>query len=67
MLEGRDSEPIREHIENVILNQYDRLRFEKSDVGAKTLVTVATSGHNKPQPAHPTSKRVKQNSTFEDE
>ena len=35
VLDGGDDEPTRAHIEKVILNQYDRLRAERSEVGAK--------------------------------
>lgn len=55
MVEGRDSEPTREHIDKVILNQYDRLRSETSEVDAKGLV-AEIPGHNKPQPADSKSK-----------
>ena len=67
MLGGGDGEPTREHIEKVILKQYDRLRSEKSDAGAKALVAATTPGHNKPQPAPSKSKRGKQRSNFEGE
>ena len=50
MLERGDDEPSRVHIETFILNQYDRLRAERSEVGAKSLIITATPGHYKPQP-----------------
>ena len=48
MLEGGGDEPTRTHIEKAILYQYDRLRAEKSEAGAKALAVAATPGHNKP-------------------
>ena len=41
MLEGRNDEPTRAHVEKVTLNQYDRLRAEKSKAGAKALAVAA--------------------------
>lgn len=67
MLQRRDSEPTREHIEKVILNQYDGLRSDKSEAGAKALEATAIVGHNKPQPTHPKSKQGKQRVKFEEE
>ena len=56
ILEEGDNEPIRVHIEKVILNQYGRLRAEKSKAGAKALAVMATPGHHKSQPAPSKSK-----------
>ena len=50
MLEGVEDKSTRAHIEKVILNQYDRLRAENSEAGAKALAVVATPGHYKSQP-----------------
>ena len=64
MLEGGDDEPTRAYIENVILYQYDRLRAETSEAGAKELAVAATVGHHKPPPAPSKSKWGKQRSKF---
>ena len=49
MLEERYDELTRAHIEKVILNQYERMRAEASEAGAKALVVTATPGYHKPQ------------------
>ena len=54
MLKGGGDGPTRAYIEKVILSQYDRLRAEMSETGAKALAVMATSGtlgHQKLQPA----------------
>ena len=67
MLEGGDDEPTRAHIDKVILNQYERLKAEKSEAGMKTLAVVVTPVHHKPQPAPSNSKWGKQRSKFDGE
>lgn len=60
ILEGGDDDHKRAPIEQVILNQYERLRAEKSEARAKALAVVATPGHQNPQPAPSKSKWRKQ-------
>ena len=67
MLEGGHDEPTRAHIDEVILNQYDRLRAERSEVGAEALGVAATPGNHKSQPAPSKSKWGKQRLTFDGE
>ena len=67
MLEEGNDERTRAHIEKVVLNQYERLRAEKSVPWAKGLAVAATSGHHKPQPAPLKCKWGKQRSEFDGE
>ena len=67
MLEGRNDEPTRAHIEKVTLNQYDRLRAEKSKAGAKALAVAAAPGYHEPQSVLLESKWAKQRSKFDGE
>ena len=56
MREGGEDGSTRVHFERVILNQYERLRAENSEAGAKALAVAETPGHHKPQPAPSKSK-----------
>ena len=67
MLDGGDDEPTRAHIEKAILTQYDRLRAERSEEGAKALGVAATPGNHKSQSAPSKSKWGKQRLTFDGE
>ena len=51
LVKGGDDEPTWAHIENVVLNQYDRLQAEKFETGTKALAVVGMPEYHKPQPA----------------